>query len=379
MTSASVLVAPDKFKGSLTSLEVAGAIAAGIEEGAGALVRVDCLPLADGGDGSVAAAVTAGYAPISLTVPGPTGVPVQATIAHKSGTVVVEVANTCGLQLLPGGRLQPLTSSTRGLGVALRRALALKPQRIVLALGGSASTDGGLGMLAELGATVRPRTEGPLCGADLNTVESVDLGTLRPLADVELVLATDVTNPLLGPQGAAPVFAPQKGADGATVALLERGLVNLVAAVSGVGAAAESMADTPGAGSAGGLGFAGLLLGGRVVSGADFFLDLLDFDALVADRDLVVSGEGRLDAQSLSGKLPTAVAKRANGARVELVVGRSELTLEELSIQGVRAVHDISTMTTADTTKDAVLTLDLLRTIGRNLARQLVEPTSTTA
>ncbi|MGG5258161.1 glycerate kinase [Phycicoccus avicenniae] len=376
MPGRSVLVAPDGFKGCLSAAEVADALAGGLCAGGGPDLAVDVLPLADGGDGSVEAALRAGFAPVEVTVPGPTGVPGRAVLARRGGTVVVEVANTCGMALLPGGRLRPLEASSAGVGVALRAALAGRPQRVVLALGGSASTDGGLGMLTALGAVGASPGPGPGLeqpehpgGRDLPAVEALRLDGVVP-DGVELVVATDVTNPLLGPSGAAAVFGPQKGADPPTVERLERGLRHLVAVAARARPDAAGLAGAAGAGAAGGLGFAALLLGGRVVSGADLFLDLLGFDTAVAGRDLVVSGEGRLDEQSLRGKLPAVVARRA-GTRVELVVGRSELAPDVARRHGFAAVHALVDLGEGDPATDPALSRRLLEEVGRRLGRVL--------
>lgn len=353
-----MLVAPDSFKGSLPSLDVAAALAAGLRSHPRPpLVR--CIPLADGGEGSVVAALAAGFVPEEVTVPGPAGEPVRATVARRGDTVLVEVANTCGPTLLPGGRPDPVGATSRGLGVALRHVLDRGPRQVVLALGGSASTDGGLGMLEALGATDGDR---------LDTTAAV-----QAMAGVDLVLATDVDNPLLGPQGAAAVFGPQKGADPATVARLEQRLEALVgrAAVE-AGARAHELAAVPGAGAAGGLGWAGLLLGGRVVSGAGWFLDLLGVGAALEGCDLVLTGEGRLDRQTVGGKLPWAVAHRAGGIPVELVVGRSDLPEEVWRAAGVRAVHELRGRTGGDPATDPVLTARLLTEVGREVADRLV-------
>ncbi len=364
----SVLVAPDGFKGSLSAAEVADALAEGLRAGGGSLVVVDLLPLADGGDGSVEAALRSGYAPVEVTVPGPTGVPGVATLAERDGTVLLEVAGTCGMARLRGGRLRPLEASSAGLGVALREALTRRPRRVVLALGGSASTDGGLGLLAALGGVEVDGTDRP-GGGDLERLEALRLDGLLP-GDLDLVVATDVTNPLLGPTGAAAVFAPQKGADPATVDRLERGLEHLVAVAGRTRPDAAALAAAPGAGAAGGLGFAGLLLGGRVVSGADLFLDLLGFDEAARGRDLVLTGEGRLDEQSLHGKLPAVVARRA-GTRVEVVVGRSDLSAEQARAHGFAAVHELVIRTGADPARDPALTRRLLHGVGREVGARL--------
>ncbi|BCW52781.1 glycerate kinase [Arthrobacter sp. StoSoilB19] len=370
------LIAPDKFKGSLTAHEVAHALAAGLRSVAGAhrTIQCDLLPLADGGDGSVDAAVSAGFARHTCQVTGPTGQQVQASIAFDGVTAVVEVANTCGISLLPHGTLDPLNSSSRGFGEAIRFALSLAPARIVLALGGSASTDGGTGMLSALGYTFTDtdghRLEGT--GRSLFRIRSVQGSPLPGLVAAELIVASDVSNPLCGPAGAAAVFGPQKGAVPADVASLDAGLVHFVARMEGAGfASARELAGHEGAGSAGGLGFACLLLGARQVSGADFFLDLLDFDGRRDNCDLVITGEGSIDLQTLAGKLPAAVARRSGTRPIIAVAGRSLLPRERWADLSLARVYALADYTSRDSAKDPGLSTALLQQIGRDIGQSI--------
>jgi len=362
-----VLIAPDKFKGSLTAAEVARHLGTGLQQRG---VTTRALPLADGGDGSIAAAVAAGFRPVDVDVATATGQRHTATIAFDGVTAVVEVANTCGLHTLPAGTLAPLTSSSAGLGDALHAAVALRAKRIVLALGGSASTDGGAGLLAVLGAQFRDAAGRPVTadGGTLGRVHDVDLAGLPDLRHAEIVIATDVQNPLTGPGGAAAVYGPQKGADPAQVAALDAGLRHLVDRLVAAGRPdAPRLAATPGAGAAGGLGFAGLLLGGHAVSGADFFLDLLQFEAHLDGCDLVITGEGRIDDQTLHGKLPAIVARRAAPLPVIAVVGRSDLGDDARRRMGLSAVHAIADRTDANPATDPALSASLLVELGRTL------------
>ena len=320
-----VLIAPDKFKGSLTAAEVAAHLATGLTR-SGATTRT--LPLADGGDGSVAAALAAGFHSLPVTVHGATGQAHHSLVAFNDDTAIVEVADTCGLATLPGGVLAPMTASSYGFGEAIRTALTLSRHRLVLALGGSASTDGGIGMLAALGYRFLDRSGALLAptSENLDLVHCVDAEHAVDLTGVRLIVAGDVTSPLLGLTGAAAVFGPQKGATAAQVAQLDDGLRNLVSAFTRSGfETAETFAHASGSGAAGGIGFAAMLLGATTASGAEYFLDLLNFDGLAADADLVITGEGRLDHQTLQGKLPAAVALRAAPTRVIAVVGRNDL------------------------------------------------------
>ncbi|AXJ08918.1 glycerate kinase [Arthrobacter sp. PM3] len=376
------LIAPDKFKGSLTANEVADALAAGLRSAAGAAggtaaLYCELLPLADGGDGSVDAAVAAGFTRRSCTVAGPTGQPVNASIAFDGTTAVVEVANTCGLALLPEGRLEPLDASSRGFGDALLFALSLNPARIVLALGGSSSTDGGMGMLTALGYSFRDAGGRPLPGSGrtLGRISSVSMAVPPELAGTELVVASDVRNPLLGPDGAPAVFGPQKGAGPDHVAALDDGLEHFVSRMAAAGVArAAALAGQEGAGSAGGLGYACLLLGARLVSGADFFLDLLDFDRRVESCDVVITGEGSLDEQTLAGKLPAAVARRAGGRTAIAVAGRSLLPAQRWPDMALDRVYTLAEYTDQDSSRDPGLSATLLRRIGQDIGASLSTP-----
>ncbi|MDR6686656.1 glycerate kinase [Arthrobacter sp. 1088] len=386
-----VLIAPDKFKGSLTAGEVAEALAAGLgaAHGTSGAIHCEILPLADGGDGSVDAAVASGFGRYNCTVAGPTGRPVQADIAFDGVTAVVEVANTCGLAVLPQGDLAPMEASSRGFGEAVLFALGLRPARLVLALGGSSSTDGGMGMLAALGLRFLDSSGLSLSGNghSLSLVHSVSGSLVPELADVELILATDVHNPLCGPDGSPAVFGPQKGCSLTDVSALDAGLTHFVSVLAGSGAAAAvgswagresqagiaSLAEQPGAGSAGGIGFACLLLGARQVSGADYFLDLLDFDARKENCDLVITGEGSIDEQTLAGKLPAAVARRSGTRPIIAVAGRSLLPQERWSEMSLSCVYALADYTTLDSAKDPELSRKLLRRIGKDIGQSVLD------
>lgn len=371
-----VLVAPDKFKGSLTAAEVAEALADGLRQadritGVGcASVSVRTLPLADGGDGSVAAAMSAGYTAVPIEVVGPDGSSTAAVMAVDGATALVEVATTCGITMM---HRQPDAGGTtsHGVGDAINAALRTGARRVVVGLGGSATTDGGAGMLAALGARFLTATGVVTLptGANLAEVTRIDISELCSFDDIELVGACDVRNPLLGGEGAASVFAPQKGADAATVALLERNLSHLSDLLTSAGFSnASAAASLPGAGAAGGIGFAVALLGGRLVSGADLLLDLLDYDDLVEECDLIITGEGSLDDQTANGKLVSVVVKRAAGRPVYAVAGVSQFTQEHASRIGLTGLRTLADMTDADTAHDPNLSLALLRQIGTRIA-----------
>jgi glycerate kinase len=366
------LIAPDKFKGSLTAEQVASSVAAGLESHG---LQCRLLPLADGGDGSVAAAAFAGYELHKVRVSDAIGDKHTAEIAYDGATAVVEVANTCGLADL-GDELAPLDASSRGFGQAVRAALRLRPRTLVLALGGSASTDGGAGLLAALGAQFFDQNAAlvPPDGGGLARIARIDVSGLVDLSGVRLVMATDVGNPLTGPEGAAHVFGPQKGATPTLVGQLDEGLRNLVQRCVEAGwGDAFQQAREPGAGSAGGLGFAGALLGADRVLGAEYFVDLLGFEAAVDGCELVITGEGRLDAQTLDGKLPAVVAARSRPRYVSAVVGVNRLPSDAWAQLGVAEVHAISDRTDHDCFRDPVLSRRLLAEVGRDIARRYLD------
>jgi glycerate 2-kinase len=313
-----VLVAPDKFAGSLTAVEAAAALARGWRRAApGALV--DEAALSDGGPGFVDVVHAAlGGRLVAVVVRGPLGVRVTATVlvhdAAGGRTAYVESAQACGLALVEPSPLTATDAGTSGVGELLMAALRQDVERVVVGVGGTASTDGGRGCVELLAADGWPEA-------------------------VELLVATDVTAPLLGPTGAARVFAAQKGADPETVDALEERLRRwaVTSATAGVDA------ETPGAGAGGGLGYGLLVLGGRVVAGADTVIDAMGLRVRVAAADVVVTGEGQLDASSLLGKAPTRVAAVARdaGRPCLLLAGDSRLSPADLAGTGIVAVHTL--------------------------------------
>ncbi|MGW4546267.1 glycerate kinase [Streptomyces violaceorubidus] len=344
-----VLVAADKFKGSLTAVEVAERVTAGLRRVVPD-VRVEALPVADGGDGTVAAAVAAGFERREVRVAGPLGDEVTAAYALREGTAVVEMAEASGLQRLPEGVLAPLTASTYGSGELLRAALDAGARTIVFGVGGSATTDGGAGMLAALGARFLDGDGQPVApgGGGLAALASADLSGLDPrLSDVELVLASDVDNPLTGPKGAPAVYGPQKGASPDDVRALDAALGHLAKVLErteGVGARAAGYAASQGAGAAGGVGFGAMLLGARFRPGIEVMLDVLGFAPALERAELVITGEGSLDEQTLHGKAPAGVAAaaRAAGKEVVAVCGRLALPAEALGRAGIRRAYPLT-------------------------------------
>ena len=341
-----VLVAPDKFKGSLTASEAAGHIAAGLRRVAGDGLTIVCVPVADGGDGTLDAAVVAGFERVPARASGPTGEPVDAAYGRRGGLAVVELASVCGLGLLPGGRREPLRASSYGMGEVIGAALDAGCERIVLGVGGSASTDGGAGLLQALGARVYDRAGEPLRrgGGALREAGSVDLSGLHPaIRRTGFRVASDVDNPLYGPQGAAAVYGPQKGAGPADVAALDEGLRRWAAVVTAAGGA--DRAEEPGAGAAGGVGYAALaVLGATLRPGIELVLELAGFAGKLAAADLVIIGEGSLDEQTLHGKAPAGVAAaaRAQGKPVVAIAGRVTLPPAALAAAGIARAYALS-------------------------------------
>ena len=341
METPHVLVAADKFKGSLTAVQVAERVKAGLRRvvpGA----RVETLPVADGGDGTVAAAVAAGFERREARVTGPLGTPVTAAYAVRDTTAVVEMAEASGLQHLPAGEFAPLTATTYGSGELLTAALDAGARTIVFGVGGSATTDGGAGMLSALGARFLDGDGKPVGpgGGGLAELAEADLSGLDArLADIDLILASDVDNPLTGPKGAPEVYGRQKGATEDDIAVLDAALVNY-ASVLGPGTA-----ELPGAGAAGGIGYGALVaLGARFRPGIEVMLDVLGFAPALARATLVVTGEGSLDEQTLHGKAPAGVAAAARAAGVEAVAvcGRLALPPEALGRAGIRRAYALT-------------------------------------
>ena len=367
-SSGHVVVAPDKFKGSLTAAEVGAAVRIGLLAVWPALdVRV--LPVADGGDGTLDAAVGAGFQRVPVTVSGPIGAPTEAAIAVRDAVAVVELALASGLVLLPVDRLEPLAASSFGTGQLIAAALDRGCTRIVLGVGGSACTDGGAGMLQALGARLLDAQGRDLApgGGPLLDLATVDLAGLDPrLAGVDFVLASDVDNPLLGPHGAAHIYGPQKGASPQDVELLDGALGKLAAAVD------PAAADVPGAGAAGGVGYAALaVLHATPRPGIDVVLDLVAFDAALSGARLVITGEGRLDEQTLNGKAPAgvAVAARAAGVPVVAVSGGRALDDERLHAAGFAAAYALTDIE-PDVQKCIDDPVPLLERLGRVIAQE---------
>ena len=317
-----VLIAPDSFKGSLSSVDVARALADGWLRGRpGDDVRL--APLADGGEGTIdAIAASGGWQTLPAHARDARGHPIGARFLRDAERGVVELAEASGLSRIPGDARDPLTASTFGTGLVLAAAIGLAVRHIVLGVGGSATTDGGSGLLLALGARFLDAAGDEIDpgGGGLADLARVDLSDLSAeLAEVDLVIASDVTNPLLGDEGAAATYGPQKGASAADVAWLDANLshyADLIEAATGA-----SARDLPGAGAAGGTTFGLLAIADRFRSltvrpGIELVMELTGFEPALSEADLVLTGEGRIDRQTAFGKTALGVARRAREAGV---------------------------------------------------------------
>ncbi|WP_019135794.1 glycerate kinase [Cellulomonas massiliensis] len=342
-----VVLAPDSFKESLTAARAASAMARGVRRAVPDATCVE-VPMADGGEGTTEALVAAlGGRIVAVPTLDPLGRAVTGAVGVAPGGVaVLEVASAVGLGLVRPDERDVLTGTSRGVADLVRAALDAGARRLLVGLGGSATNDGGAGLLVGLGARLLDaggRHVDPSPGA-LGGVAAVDLtGLDRRLRDVRVELACDVTSPLLGPSGASAVFGPQKGASPQQVEELERALATLADALEQ--AAGRRVRDVPGAGAAGGLGAAFLALGAHRRSGVELVADAVGLRGHLRDADLVLTGEGSVDAQTLAGKVPVGVADAAGDADVPVVVlaGRVEAAAAEaLLARGVAAVVPIS-------------------------------------
>jgi glycerate kinase len=343
--------APNAFKGSIGASAVATALARGVTDAGWIAVR---LPVADGGDGTLDVLLGAAGAAARverLAVTGPLGGRRRARLGWIGGELaVVEMAEACGLRLL-GRRREPMGATSRGAGELIAAAVAGGARRIVVGVGGSASTDGGAGLLMALGARLLDRRGRPIGagGGALDQLASVDLSNAeRRLRGVRVEVAVDVRNPLLGSSGAAAVYAPQKGADAAEVGRLDAGLRRLAGLVEA--STNRDLANQPGTGAAGGAAFALAAIGASLVSGSSLVCDQVRLNAALQGASVVITGEGRLDAQTAEGKAPAEVATRARRAGVPCiavcgsVAGAAELftavlALDQLSPEPRRLVR----------------------------------------
>ncbi|MGB3684558.1 MAG: glycerate kinase [Ornithinimicrobium sp.] len=379
MPMRTVLIAPDKFKGSLTAAEVVSAVSAGLQSVSSVDVRG--VPVADGGDGTIAAAVAAGYIEVPVTAAGPTGEPVATRYARSEGTAVVEMADVSGLVGLPGGVLEPLAATSRGTGEVMAAAIEAGCTTLVVGIGGSASTDGGAGLVAALGVQLLDAQGVAIAdgGAALQHVSSIDTQALADrLAGVTITIACDVDNPLTGPTGAAAIYGPQKGADEAQVRQLDEALSHFADVVAAHGH--NDQRHAAGAGAAGGVGYAALaLLGATLRPGIGLIFDLVGFEAALDGADFVITGEGSLDEQTLNGKAPAGVATAAGkrGIPVVAVCGRTTLSAERLADAGISAAYSLSDLE-PDLQRSMAGAGPLLTRLGEQIARDHLSTASGT-
>lgn len=400
-----IVIAPDKFKGSLSAPDVARHLEEGLHAGARLAglgpLEVLRIPVADGGEGTLDAAVGSGFTRRSAVVSGPTGQPLTAEFAVRGREAVIEMAAASGLAGLPAGSAQAGAGGTGGTGgpdsatakaatslgtgELIRAALDAGCRQIILGVGGSANTDGGAGVLQGLGAILfdAEGKELPPGGAALADLASIDFsGFDSRLDESRFILASDVDNPLLGPEGAAAIFGPQKGATPADVRALDGALANFVQVLADeIGPRALKAADAPGAGAAGGVGYAAIaVLAATRRPGIDVVLEFTELADRLAGADLVITGEGSLDEQSLLGKTPMGVARAAAlaGVPVMAVCGRTTLTPEQQKESGFRQVYPLTAL---EAKVDICIAeaATLLEQLGTNIGLDLAETANAAA
>lgn len=331
-----ILIAPDSFKGSISAREAVDALRRGwLSERPDDAVT--SLPMADGGEGTLEAIAYAvpGTERVPVEVAGPLGDPHRtAWLRTPDGTAVVELASTSGIELLDA--LAPWDAHTAGFGMAIAAAIAAGCNSLALAIGGSASTDAGTGMLRALGARMLGDDGHPVAlgAGGLSAITSIDLSAVAPPPGHAAVL-TDVTHPLLGPRGAAAVFGPQKG-------FLFDDLSAVEAALAHVAGLLPADADAAGAGAAGGTGFGLLCWGATIESGADAVADLVGLDAAISAADLVITGEGRFDEQTAGGKVASVVYRRAADAGRPVAMVAGSIAADTSAFRGVQELASLA-------------------------------------
>ena len=371
-----IVIAPDSFKGSASSSE----IAQWLENGISQLIsrseisgwEIIKVAIADGGEGSLDSVLSSGFVSHAFSVTGPVGNKVDARIGIKGDTALVELAEASGLSQLPQKKLSPLHATSFGTGELILHALDLGAQRVILAIGGSACTDAGAGALQALGAHLRDSDGNEIAhgGAALSQCAQIDITDLDVrLRNTEFILASDVDNPLLGPKGAATVYAPQKGASTDDVAHLEAALMNF-ADVAGT-----SQVTTPGSGAAGGFGFmAYTFLDAKHRSGIDTFIELTEFESHCIGADLVITGEGMYDSQSLHGKAPVGIYSVASSHNVPvvLVCGQAKLNSSVESAPEFKEIYTLASFE-SDISKCISDPRPIVEKIGQSIAQELLK------
>jgi glycerate kinase len=367
-----VLVAPDSFKGSLTAAEAARAIERGVLR-ACPRAQVDRCPLSDGGEGFASVlGELLGETEYRVKVTGPLGDPVSATFRLGSdGTALIESASVIGLGLVPAANRQPLKTTTRGVGELLLAALGEGARRIVIGLGGTATTDGGAGMAQALGVRFDGASE-DLRGGDLGIVRGVDLRHRDSrLASTRIIALTDVDDALTGPSGAARRYAPQKGASASDVEALEHALEHFAFKVSDPG-------EAPGDGAAGGLGYGlRIFAGAERRRGIDYVLDAVGFDSRLNDVDLVLTGEGRLDAQSLGGKVVSGVVARCAARGLPVIALAGSIDAQgSAKLEGLQAAYSLVSEGVPEA-RAIANAAPLLEALAERVMRQGAQPSGT--
>ena len=341
-----IIVAPDSFKGSCSSENAAKCIKRAINK-VNSTVDVVTMPIADGGEGMVEA--IAGALPsksVSCEVLDPIGRKITARyLVTADGTAIIEMARASGLTLLDKNKLNPLVTTTYGTGQLIKSALNGGAEKLIIGLGGSATNDAGAGVLQALGASLKDSqgNELPFGGAALHNLASIDLSNFDSrIKNCDITMACDVTNPLCGEFGATHIYGPQKGVNSSTLPILE-------AALSHFGKYTANLMNfeystAPGSGAAGGLGFAlSAFCGAKFASGIDIILDICGFDKHLESASLVITGEGRIDSQSIYGKAVCGIAKRAQRQDIPVVVlaGSVDADIEKLYEVGITAAFSI--------------------------------------
>lgn len=347
-TQLRILVAPNAFKESLSAVDAARSIARGVQRGL-PNARITEVPIADGGDGTLEAVISGTRGRIlKAKVTGPLGDRISAEygVTGDGKTAVIEMSRASGLALVPQARRNPMRTTSIGTGQLIQAALDRGVSRILLGIGGSATVDGGIGALQAIGVSFLDRhgkTVG-VGGKGLLAIEKIEMGRLPPaLKQVEILVACDVDNPLIGPKGAAAVFGPQKGATPAMVKQLDQGLARLAALIAPI--TGRKFARIPGTGAAGGIAGSFLgLLGAKLRPGSELVFDLLKLDKIVPKMDWVITGEGQIDFQTQFGKGPGMLAKLAarHGVPVIGIAGSVADNAGELSKKGFTAMFSIT-------------------------------------
>ncbi|OZB91598.1 glycerate kinase [Paenibacillus sp. XY044] len=341
-----IVIAPDSFKGSIRAADAAAAIGRGVKRALPGAETI-LVPMADGGEGTLDSLTRFSGAKAKVRVTDPLGRPVDAEygLIHGGSTCVVELASASGLELVTAEERDPLRTTTYGTGEIIRRALDAGCRQFIMAIGGSATNDGGAGIMQALGLRLLDEAGQPVGrgGLELQRVAGIDMGGMDArLAESTFVIASDVQNPLLGPNGASHVYGPQKGATPEMVAMLEQGMrvwADRIQEATGL-----RVHDLPGAGAAGGVGAALLaFFKAGMRRGIDIVIEHSGFKGHLEGADLVITGEGRMDAQTASGKTPMGIAQEARqrGIPVIALAGSVGPGIGPLYEAGILSVHSI--------------------------------------